>query len=145
MKSKNNPGSFSINDNKLRITNLNGETSVLFEDISSISFKKNSSRNLMYVIFGILTYMLGVTLGNSSKGDNYKTIIIGLDISEVSILICITGIILIILYFIKKIKYDDVIVETRGGMLLTYSVKEGEGKNQVNMIEEQKRLMTNKV
>ena len=145
MKSKNNPGSFSINDNKLRITNLNGESSVLFEDISSISFKKNSSRNLMYVIFGILTYMLGVTLGNSSKGDNYKTIIIGLNISEVSILICMTGIILIILYFIKKIKYDDVIVETRGGMLLTYSVKEGEGKNQVNLIEEQKRLMTNTI
>ena len=145
MKSKNNPGSFSINDNKLRITNLNGESSVLFEDISSISFKKNSSRNLMYVIFGILTYMWGVTLGNSSKGDNYKTNIIGLNISEVSILICMTGIILIILYFIKKIKYDDVIVETRGGMLLTYSVKEGEGKNQVNLIEEQKRLMTNTI
>ena len=145
MKNKLNPGSFSINDNKLRIKNLTGETSVLFEDISSISFKKSFSRNLMYIIFGILTYMLGVTLGNSSKGDNYKTIIIGLDISEVSILICMTGIILIILYFIKKIKYDDVIVETRGGMLLTYSVKEGEGKNQVNLIEEQKRLMTNKI
>jgi hypothetical protein len=145
MKSKNNPGSFSINDNKLRITNLNGETSVLFEDISSISFKKSFSRNLMYLIIGIVTYLIGVTLGNSYKGDNYRPNIIGLDISEVSILICVTGLILIILYFIKKLKYDDVIVETRGGMLLTYSVKEGEGKNQVNLIEEQKRLMTNKI
>lgn len=99
----------------------------------------------MYLIIGILTYLIGVTLGNSYKGDNYRPNIIGLDVSEVSILVSIIGIIIIILYFIKKIKYDDVVVKTRGEMLLTYSVKEGEGKNQVNLIEEQKRLMTNTI
>ena len=43
---------------------------------------------------------------------------------------------------VNKIKWDNVIIETRGGLLLFYSVNEGEGINQVNRIEEEKRRIT---
>ena len=137
MKNKLNPGSFSINDNKLRIKNLTGETSVLFEDISSISFTKNSVPDIKYIYYGIIGFIIGIFIGNLSKNfNNFGTIT------------CITGIILISLPFFSdnfRIKFEDVIVETRGGMLLTFSVQEGEGSNQVDLIEKQKRLMINKI
>ena len=137
MKNKLNPGSFSINDNKLRIKNLTGETSVLFEDISSISFVKNSVPNIKYIYYGISIFIIGIILDNLSR--------IFHDIDTITFFI---GLILILLPFFNdnfRIKFDDVIVETRGGMLLTFSVQEGEGSNQVDLIEKEKRLMTNKL
>jgi hypothetical protein len=138
MKSKKNPGNFSINDNKLRITNLTGQTSVLFEDISSISFKKYSIPNRKFLIYGIILWLGGGIFGN------YKTYS-GSGNSQLGIVFSSIGVILVILSFFLRIKFDDVIVETRGGMLLSYSVDEGKGSNQVDLIEEQKRLMTNKI
>jgi hypothetical protein len=135
MKTKKNPGSFSIDDNKLRITNLTGQTSVLFEDISSISFKKNSIPNRNYIIIGIILWLGGGVFGN------YKTYP-GSGDSQLGVVFSSIGVILIILSFFFRLKFDDVIVETRGGMLLSYSVDEGKGSNQVDMIEEQKRLMS---
>ena len=137
MKNKLNPGSFSINDNKLRIKNLTGETSVLFEDISSISFTKNSVPNIKYIYYGIIGFIIGIFIGNLSK-----------NLNDIGTITCIIGLILILLPFFNdnfRIKFDDVIVETRGGMLLTFSVQDGEGSNQVDLIEKQKRLMTNKL
>lgn len=137
MKNKLNPGSFSINDNKLRIKNLIGETSVLFEDISSISFTKNSVPNIKYIYYGIISFILGIFIGNLNKSLN-----------DIGTITCIIGLIVILLPFFNdnfRIKFDDVIVETRGGMLLTFSVQDGEGSNQVDLIEKQKRLMTNKI
>lgn len=137
MKNKLNPGSFSINDNKLRIKNLTGETSVLFEDISSISFIKNSVPNIKYIYYGIIIFIIGIILDNLSRIFN-----------NIDTITFIIGLILILLPFFNdnfRIKFDDVIVETRGGMLLTFSVQEGEGSNQVDLIEKEKRLMTNKL
>ena len=134
MKNKLNPGSFSINDNKLRIKNLTGETSVLFEDISSISFTKNSVPNIKYIYYGIIGFIIGIFIGNLSK-----------NLNDIGTITCIIGLILILLPFFNdnfRIKFDDVIVETRGGMLLTFSVQDGEGSNQVDLIEKQKRLMS---
>jgi len=55
---KRNPGKFSFEDNKLRISNLDGISSVLFEDISSISYKSNSMNNLKWVLIGFVISIL---------------------------------------------------------------------------------------
>ena len=117
---KKNPGSFSIDGNKLRVTNSSGLSSVLFEDISSISFKSISIPNIIFTIIGILLGLMFVM--NQAFGLGMLIILVG-------------G----ILAFVYPNKWEDVLIETRGGMLISYSVEVGEGIKQVNLIEDQKR------
>ena len=129
---KRNPGKFSFEDNKLRISNLDGISSVLFEDISSISYKSNSMNNLKWVLIGFVISILFMILG--STNDSIPVILLGM----------VVGIGFIIYSFMDKIKWDDVTVETRGGKLLSYSVNYGQGENQVEEIEKLKREITQK-
>ena len=129
---KRNPGKFSFEDNKLRISNLEGTSSVLFEDISSISFKSNSMNNLKWVFIGFIISMFFIILGGYN--DSIPTIVFGM----------IVFIGFIIYSFMDKIRWDDVTVETRGGKLLSYSVDFGHGENQVEEIEKLKREITKK-
>ena len=129
---KRNPGRFSFEDNKLRISNLNGMSSVLFEDISSISYKSNSMNDLKWIGIGFLFLLIFGIYGGSNK--NSTLVILGY--------ICFFG--GIIYSFMNKIKWDDVTVETRGGKLLSYSVDFGLGENQVEEIEKLKRDITKK-
>jgi hypothetical protein len=130
-----NPGSFSISDNKLRIQNSSGQSSVLFEDISSITWKRHSIPNTMFVFIGILIAIMGPSFvaTNSKNGDSgfmiFLTLLIGAGIA-------IYG------FYVKTI-WEDVIVETRGGMLLSYSVEENEGAIEVNRIENARRGNSN--
>lgn len=117
---KKNPGSFSIDGNKLRVTNSSGLSSVLFEDISSISFKSISIPNIIFTIIGVLLGLMMVM--NQAFGLGMLIILVG-------------GIIA----FVYPNKWEDVLIETRGGMLISYSVEVGEGIKQVNLIEDQKR------
>jgi hypothetical protein len=129
---KRNPGKFSFEDNKLRISNLDGISSVLFEDISSISFKSNSMNDLKWVLIGFVISILFTILGSSN--DSIPLILFGM----------VVGIGFMIYSFFNKIKWDDVTVETRGGKLLSYSVDFGQGENQVEEIEKLKREITHK-
>jgi hypothetical protein len=129
---KRNPGKFSFEDNKLRISNLDGISSVLFEDISSISFKSNSMNNLKWVLIGFLISIVLSILGGYNN--SIPTIVFGM--------IVMIG--FIIYSFMDKIKWDDVTVETRGGKLLSYSVDFCQGENQVEEIEKLKREITQK-
>jgi hypothetical protein len=117
---KKNPGSFSIDGNKLRVTNRAGLSSVLFEDISSISFKSLSIPNFIFIILGIILGFMMVM--NQASGLGMLIILLG-------------G----ILAFVYPNKWENVLIETRGGMLISYSVEVGEGIKQVNLIEDQKR------
>jgi hypothetical protein len=129
---KRNPGKFSFEDNKLRISNLDGISSVLFEDISSISYKSNSMNNLKWVFIGFFISMFFTVFGGYNH--NFSAILLGM-----IVLIGFT-----IYSFMDKIKWDDVTVETRGGKLLSYSVDFGQGENQVEEIEKLKREITQK-
>jgi hypothetical protein len=44
----------------------------------------------------------------------------------------------------NRIEWDEVIVETRGGMLMSYSVDKEMGKLEVENIEKEKRAITSK-
>ena len=132
---KRNSGNFSISDNKLRIQNSQGQSSVLFEDISSITWKKISIPNLPMITIGIFVIFFGMFFISLNSKDSES--------GNAIILPIIGGSALIIFGYLKKIIWEDVIVETRGGMLLSYSVDENQGQNEVNRIEDARRALSN--
>jgi len=62
---------------------------------------------------------------------------------SVLLLFFIVGIGIIVYGYINKIIWEDVIVETRGGMLLSYSVDQHKGQIEVNRIENSRRSSIN--
>jgi len=128
---KRNPGNFSISDNKLRIQNSNGQSSILFEDISSITWKKISIPNLTFIMIGIFILFFGMMIVSINTKANQG--------DSVLLLFIIVGIGFIVYGYINKIIWEDVIVETRGGMLLSYSVDQHKGQIEVNRIENARR------
>jgi hypothetical protein len=128
---KRNPGNFSISDNKLRIQNSNGQSSILFEDISSITWKKISIPNLTFIMIGIFILFFGMMIVSINTKANEG--------DSVLLLFIIVGIGFIVYGYINKIIWEDVIVETRGGMLLSYSVDQHKGQIEVNRIENARR------
>ena len=128
---KRNSGSFSVSDNKLRIQNSTGQSSVLFEDISSITWKKISIPNLIIITIGFIILFVGMMFVSINTEGN--------DGNSVLLLFFVVGIGIIVYGCINKIIWEDVIVETRGGMLLSYSVDQHEGQIEVNRIENARR------
>ncbi len=133
-----NPGGFSITNNKLRIENSNGQTSVLFEDISSITWQTRKLPNQILISVGAVMLFLGpiyaATIGSSNNISDSS-------LNNWVLFIVIIAIGLIIYGMTKKNIWDDVIVETRGGMLVSYSVDNGKGEIEVNKIEDAKRSL----
>lgn len=118
---------YSIIDNKIRISYNNGTDSVLFEDISSISFKSISYVN---ILLAFSCSVLGIIISFSGSFSGKP------DIGILGIIIIIIG---IILAFIFKIEYDNIIIETRGGKLIVFTVDHGSGKKYIDKIEEDRR------
>lgn len=120
-------GTYSIVDNKVRINYNNGTDSILFEDISSISYKTISQPNLVNsficTILGFIISLAGSGSGNFS-------------ISILGIIIIFLG---FILAFVFKNEYDNIIIETRGGKLIFFTVDHGSGKKYIDKIEEDRR------
>ena len=116
-------------DNKVRVTYGDGVESVLFEDISSLSYKSINQPNpliglLMGLIGGLFFFLPMFTDMNTGL-----CIILGIGVIALS-------------FFLFRIQFDNVIVETRGGKLLVFSVEFGKGQNQMEMIEEEKRKLS---
>jgi hypothetical protein len=129
---KRNPGKFSFEDNKLRISSLDGISSVLFEDISSITYNKVSIPNMKWFLIGFITIVMGTFFSLIIQSG----VLLGL--------ILLVGIGMVIYTFYDKIEFDNILVETRGGKLINYTVELGQGENQVEEIENLKREITQK-
>ena len=119
-----NSGSFSISENKLRVRNRTGQSSVLLEDISSITWAKRSMLNSNLVIIGFITIFIGPIVGYGL----FERESVGLILLFAGFAICTYGL-------RNKVLWDDVIIETRGGLLLTYSVEAGLGESETDKIE----------
>lgn len=132
-KIKKNPGHVSFNDNKLRIEFKDSTESILFEDISSMSNSKVEIANGKYILLGLLLFFVFAIVAVSIESDAGAYIL----------LIGILGMIaLIVLAYRKKIGWDDVVVETRGGKEVKFSVERGKGIETVDSIENEKRKHT---
>ncbi len=133
------PGNLSFEDNKLRVSTDNDITSVLFEDISSLSVRKGSSVNFKMVVFGIISLFIGYIIS--------KIFYVEIEMSFDSVsfwknlksIFYIVGVIFIIFSFISREYWDNVVVETRGGQLIIFSVLEGDGMKYLEDIELKKR------
>ena len=133
------PGNLSFEDNKLRVSTQNDITSVLFEDISSLSVRKGSGVNFKFVVFGIISLFIGYIIS--------KVFYVEIEMSfdsfslwkNLKSLFYLGGVVLIILSFINREYWDNVVVETRGGQLIIFSVLEGDGMKYLENIELKKR------
>jgi hypothetical protein len=121
-----------LND-RIRIEYENGFDSVLFEDISSISCVHLSKRQYPYILWIMVL-----------------SAIISELIQPYFIIRVLTGIILVYCFICNRffpLKWNNIIIETRGGKELFFSQKsesESSGLIIVNKIEELKRLRTGK-
>ena len=129
-----NDGSYALDmaNKKMSVTTLTGQHSVLFEDIASTSYnmiegvaeRKITNKNLLWG--GIAAVILGVIFAG--------------DLGAVAGVMIIGGIIAVIAAG-KSVKktWDNVTVETRGGKTVCYSVDSGQGKVDMDAIEEARR------
>ena len=120
-------GQWSVKDEKLRITFKDSEESVLFEDTSSINYLKVENPNFLYMILG---FVIGIILMVNSDTSDFA-MMMGVFLIPFGLSIIIA--------FGKKIKYDNVAIETRGGKIIRFTVEAGKGKTIMEQIEEEKR------
>ena len=128
-----NDGSYALDmeNKKMSVTTRTGQHSILFEDIASTSYTKVTGepemkiKNQTALIIGVIAFILGIVL--SDQGELGGILIVG-------------GIIALFFgYGQEKKIWDDVTVETRGGKTVTYSVDLGQGKVDMDAIEEARR------
>lgn len=127
-KKLNQPKSYLFLEDKIRVEYKNGLDSILFEDISSISTLEISKKQPIYILYGFICGIIFNNLYSKFNNEILKTL---------GSLLFLLG---IILTFVLKKKFENVIIESKGGKLLVFSVKPGEGKGIVNEIEEKKDL-----
>ncbi len=127
----NNPGQWSVKDEKLRITYKNSEESVLFEDTASISYLKVNKPRWIFSVIGAFVGFGLMLVGLFGSQD--------VDLSTNMMALFIPYIIGTVFSLVMKNKYDNVAVETRGGKIIRFSVKENTGKSIMEQIEEEKR------
>ena len=100
--------------------------SVLFEDVSSLSWTSCSKANPKGYLFFLLPFV-------------FTFFIDELGISTY-LALGVAAVVAGAWYaFSNKVKWDNVILETRGGKKITFSVEKGEGMTVMEKIEEDKR------
>jgi hypothetical protein len=132
---KRNDGSYALDmeNKKMSVTTTTGQHSVLFEDIASISYntitgdREMKIKNKPAFFGGCAAIMLGFYLLEHSETAAAVPIIAGV-------------IAIFIGYKLDDAKtWDDVTIETRGGKTVAYSVDSGQGKVDMDAIEEARR------
>ena len=118
-KKKKNPGKVTFHDNKVRIEFKSNTESILYEDISSLSSSKHYVWNWKWIIIGFFAMYIPLLISKALELDGLAN----LPFMAVK----------------KKNKWDIVIVETRGGKQVYFSVDDGNGIETVDAIENEKR------
>ena len=122
-------GTVSFNDNKVRISYDNGSESVLFEDISSIGYRELKGGNVYVFLAGLVIATISFLILLF-----YQQYILSV---FVFLILFVLSSILSFVFFM--LKWDNIQIETKGGKILEYSVPEGKGKDQMELIESKKR------
>ena len=130
-------GSYAIeNDNKVRLEIGGDSHSVLFEDIASISVIKVENPPVpnywMGLIACIIIFVITLFI-QSSTDDALTTGAIGFFLGAIGFLV------VAFLFKSNAEAWDNVVIETRGGKKIFYSVDLGMGRNDMDIIEAEKR------
>ena len=112
----------------MRISYDNGSESVLFEDISSIGYRELKGGNVYVFLAGLVIALISFLILMF-----YQQYILSFFV------FLILFVLSSILSFIFGFKWDNIQIETKGGKILEYSVPEGKGKDQMELIESKKR------
>jgi len=120
-------GKWSIDENKIRVTYTLGADSVLFEDISSISFKSRAES-----VTSVRTIILSFLGTGSCAGTAHDD-----SLGAAALLFLLIP--LISFFADGSIFWDDVEIETRGGKIIRYSTDQGNGASEIDRIEAAKR------
>jgi len=129
-------GEYTLTDNKVRVNFIDGSESVLFEDISSISYRTIKSPNwkIVGIWFGV------VCVSAIFAALIYERII--LEGQFVYFLISLLGLLFgfIMMFLTKDINLcDNVFIETKGGKQIVFSVECGFGAEKMEQIENDRR------
>ena len=117
-------GTWSVNNDKVRITYKDSEESVLFEDTASISYIKCKKPNPGIIGLGVLVTILIIVFSND------------IDVLMWSwVPAAIGG----VFAAMSPIKFDNVAIETRGGKIIRFSVPADTGQQIMDQIEGEKR------
>jgi len=123
-------GTYNLADGKIRINYSSGTESVLFEDVSSLSWKACKKGNPLALLL-----LIPVVLGFLSPD-----LIFGFIGVQSYLIVSIGSVVATIFVLLRyPIRWDNVIIETRGGKNIEFSVEEGEGMDVMTKIEEDKR------
>ena len=141
-KKERNDGSYAldIESKKISVTLSNGQHSILFEDIASTSFQtfsyertRKAEQSFKTSFIMGFSFMLGIFLMIEKIVFDFPW--------WVGLLVIIVGMI-----FSgakpdtqETVAWDNVTIETQGGKQITYSVKKGQGKTDIDAIEEARR------
>ena len=116
----------------MSVTTTTGQHSVLFEDIASTSYNTITGdpewkiKNKPAVLGGSAAILLGIFTAEK--------------LEDIAGFIILSGIIALFIGYKKEEKnWDNVTIETRGGKTVTYSVDLGQGKVDMDAIEEARR------
>jgi len=129
-----NDGSYALEmeNKKMSVSTTTGQHSVLFEDIASTSYNRITGeeewkiKNKPAVFGGGAAIFLGIVTAEQLEG--------------VAGFLIVAGIIALFIGYKKEEKtWDNVTIETRGGKTVTYSVDLGQGKVDMDAIEEARR------
>jgi len=129
-----NNGSYALEmeNKKMSVTTTTGQHSVLFEDIASTSYNTITGdaefkiKNKPAFFGGCAAIFIGIVTAEQLEG--------------VAGFLMVAGIIALFIGCKKEEKtWDNVTIETRGGKRVTYSVDLGQGKVDMDAIEEARR------
>lgn len=131
-------GSYAIeNDNKVRVEKDGESHSVLFEDIASISVIKVGNpaipNYLMGLGAGFIIFVITAFMQILTDLDALIVGVIGFFLGAIA------AAVVALLFKSNAEVWDNVVIETRGGKKIFYSVDMGMGKNDMDIIEAEKR------
>jgi hypothetical protein len=118
-------GTYTELENKISVTTEKGEHSVLFEDIASVSYETKTEQKRVGI--GCLVTIVAFSFAYAYS----ESFWIGL--SSIFLLAIIP----------KSVDYDIVTIETKGGKEISYRREKGQGKLDMNNIEQSRRQMNN--
>ena len=125
-------GHFTIKDGRVIVNYATGQSSVLIKEIASISWRHKFAKEPNWNYFTISLIILFIGSFLPENGNNFTIFLLLIFVGAMLVGLTMQAL---------KYEWDDVIIETKDGLLIIYSVESGKGLKEVHMIETQKNIL----